>query len=359
MKVCTILGTRPEIIRLSLITEKLDAHCDHVLVHTSQNHDPRLSTIFFEELGVREPDHVLGIQTTSGFGAQIGQILAGCQRILEEERPDRVLILGDTNSGLSAIVAKRMGIPVYHMEAGNRCFDDRVPEEVNRRIIDHSSDVLMPYTDRSRQNLLAEGFRSQDILVTGNPILEVIEHFADRIDGSDVLARLDVAEDGYLLVTLHRAENVDVGERLRAVLSTLEILTEELGVPAVVSTHPRTRERMKEAGIQDNLARIRFLEPFGFPDFVKLEQKALCVLTDSGTVQEECCIFQRPSVILRDATERMEILEGGGGMLSGTDPATIRSCVRMALQRREPWTVPAEYLQTNVSNTVVKILLSR
>jgi UDP-N-acetylglucosamine 2-epimerase (non-hydrolysing) len=358
MKVMTILGTRPEIIRLALVIEKLDRLAEHVLVHTGQNGDPKLSDVFFEELGVRAPDHHLGI-TGASPGEQIGRILAASERLLHEERPDRVLILGDTNSGLAAVMAKRLGIPVYHMEAGNRCYDDRVPEEVNRRIIDHCSDVLLPYTERSRQNLLREGFHAQRVLVTGNPIFEVLEHFAERIARSRVLETLGILPGRYFAATLHRAENVDVPERLADLVSALERLHAEHDVPVIVSTHPRTRSKLDAMGIAPKGEGVRFLEPFGFFDFVWLEKNARCVLTDSGTVQEEACIFRLPSVVLRDATERLEIVEGGGSILSGTDPEAILACVRTALDQRGNWTVPREYLEPTVSSTVVKIVLGR
>ena len=305
MRVVTVLGTRPEIIRLSLIVEKLDKLVEHVLVHTGQNFDPSLSDVFFENLGVRSPDAWLGAR--GQLSEQVGEILKGCERILREVRPDRILILGDTNSGLSAFIAKRMGIPVFHMEAGNRCFDDRVPEEVNRRVIDHCSDVLMPYTERSRQNLLAEGFRSERVLVTGNPIFEVISHFRPSIDASDILNRLQLEPGRYMLATLHREENVDAGERLARFTQAFADIAREHKMPIIVSTHPRTRKRL----VEDHEAKdnVRYLEPFGFFDFLRLENDATCVLSDSGTVQEECCIFRMPNITIRDVTERPETLE--------------------------------------------------
>ena len=244
MKIMTVLGTRPEIIRLSRIIPQLDALADHVLVHTGQNFDARLSDIFFDDLGVRQPDYTLGVRG-SNFAEIVGQILIECEKVIRQEQPDRLLILGDTNSGLAAIIAKRMGIPVFHMEAGNRCYDDRVPEEVNRRIIDHSSDVLMPYTERSRANLLREGIAGQRIFVTGNPIKEVLDHYADRIAASTALADLDVAAGGYFLVTLHRAENVDDPARLEQFIQALHHLDQTYGLPLICSLHPRTRSQLE------------------------------------------------------------------------------------------------------------------
>ena len=356
MKIMTILGTRPEIIRLSRIIEKLDRLCEHVVVHTGQNYDASLSDIFFDELGVRQPDHFLGVRGET-VGEQIAKIISASEKILTDEKPDRLLILGDTNSSLSAIVAKRMGIPVYHMEAGNRCYDDRVPEEVNRRIIDHSSDILMPYTERSRANLLREGIEGRRIFVTGNPIHEVLTHYDKRIRQSDVLRRLELEPEKYFLVTMHRQENVDVEDRLRALIASLVALQEEYGLPIICSTHPRTRARMQSFGLGQAHEQIRFTEPFGLFDFVSLERQAFCVLSDSGTVQEECCLFRVANVTLRDVTERPETIECGSNMLSGAEPETILSCVKAVLDSKADWTVPVEYLAPSVSNTVVRILL--
>jgi UDP-N-acetylglucosamine 2-epimerase (non-hydrolysing) len=354
MKILTVLGTRPEIIRLSRIIEKLDAVCMHILVHTGQNFDPHLNDIFFDQLGVRQPDEFLDAKGT--FAGQVGIILGKIEKIILAEKPDKFLVLGDTNSALAAIVAKRSGIPVYHMEAGNRCYDDRVPEEVNRRLIDHSSDILMPYTERSRQNLLREGIAGERIFVTGNPILEVIEHHESQVQASTILTDLHVEPRGYFLVTLHRAENVDNEGRLKQFAAALGELHKKYKYPVIVSTHPRTRSRLKEFGIPVDNPNIKLLDPFGFFDFVTLEQKAHCVLSDSGTVQEECCIFQVPNVTLRDVTERPETLECGSNILSGADPDLILDCVKVVLSRPSDWNPPPEYLARNVSGAVVKIV---
>ncbi|MBN1451630.1 MAG: UDP-N-acetylglucosamine 2-epimerase (non-hydrolyzing) [Anaerolineales bacterium] len=354
MKVMTVLGTRPEIIRLSRIIEKLDRTCQHVLVHTGQNYDPNLNDVFFQQLDVRAPDHYLNAK--GSLGEQLGILLAETEKILQKEKPDKLLILGDTNSALSAIIAKRYGIPVYHMEAGNRCYDDRVPEEVNRRIIDHSSDVLMPYTERSRQNLLREGIPGQCIFVTGNPIYEVIRHYDDQIQASTILRDLELAAAKYFLVTLHRAENVDLEERLRELTLALERIQQEHNLPVIVSTHPHTRARMESFGIINQNADVHFLQPFGFFDFIKLEQNAACVLSDSGTVQEECAIFKVANVTLRDVTERPETLECGSNVLTGANAESIIRCVGLVLGQKEGWYVPPEYLVENVSDTVLKIL---
>ena len=356
MRILTILGTRPEIIRLSRVIERLDRLADaHVLVHTGQNYDPNLNEIFFRELRVRPPDQYLGVRGES-FGEQIGKILMASEKLLRAERPDRVLILGDTNSGLVAIVAKRLGIPVYHMEAGNRCYDDRVPEEVNRRVIDHSSDILMPYTERSRANLLREGVDGNRIYVTGNPILEVLEHYGQQVGESEALAKLGLEPRKYFLVTMHREENVDVEDRLRSILEALEMLAREYRLPVVCSTHPRTRARMQHFRI-DSGDELQFHDPFGLFDFVSLETNAFCVLSDSGTVQEECCVLRVPNVTIRDVTERPETLECGSNMLSGVDPSDVLRGVRTVLDGKSEWTVPREYTVKNVSETVAKLVL--
>jgi UDP-N-acetylglucosamine 2-epimerase (non-hydrolysing) len=354
----TILGTRPEIIRLSRVVEKLDRLADaHVLVHTGQNFDAALSDIFFDELGVRRPDHYLGVRGAT-FGEQIGKIIEGSERVMRDERPDRLLILGDTNSALASIVAKRLGITVYHMEAGNRCYDDRVPEEVNRRVVDHSSDVLLPYTERSRQNLLREGIEGRRVHVTGNPILEVIEHYGEQIEKSDVLARLGLEPQRYFLVTMHRAENVDAEERLRSLIGALESVQREYALPLVVSTHPRTRALMERFSVDPSAhGGLQFHAPFGLFDFIALERNAFCVLSDSGTVQEECCIFRVANVTIRDVTERPETIECGSNILSGAARLDVLRCVRTVLDRKPDWTVPPEYEARGVADTVAKIAL--
>ena len=353
MKVMTVLGTRPEIIRLSRVIVSLDSCAEHTLIHTGQNFDHRLNELFFEELGVRAPDHHLGAQ--GSFGDQAGTILSSMERLIRAIRPDRFLVLGDTNSGLSAVAAKRLGVPVFHMEAGNRCYDDRVPEEINRRIIDHSSDVLLPYTERSRQNLIREGIAGNRIFVTGNPIFEVLQHYDTRIHASRILTTLGLATKGYFLVTLHRAENVDEEARLRAFLNAFDLLNRDHGLPVIVSTHPRTRQRLQALEGATSNTGIRFLEPFGFFDFITLEREAFCVLSDSGTVQEECSIFGVPNITLRDATERPETLECGSNVLSGADPDRIQALVKV-VTREQAWVPPTEYLKANVAGTVIRIL---
>ncbi|MDP2754277.1 MAG: UDP-N-acetylglucosamine 2-epimerase (non-hydrolyzing), partial [Nitrospirota bacterium] len=349
MKVMTVLGTRPEIIRLSRIIEKLDVNCDQILVHTGQNYDVNLKDIFFEQLRVRQPD--VYMEAVGSLSNQVGVILSQTEKLIKEHKPDRFLILGDTNSALSAFIAKRMGIPIYHMEAGNRCFDDRVPEEVNRRVIDHSSDILMPYTERSRQNLLREGINSAKIFVTGNPIKEVILSCQDGIEKSNAIQKLGLKEKEYFLVTMHRAENVDNETRIRSLVSALEKIHQTYKMPVIISTHPHTRARMNALGIHEDSKDIRFMEPFGFFDFIRLEKNAACLLSDSGTVQEEACLFKVPNVTMRDVTERPETVECGSNILSGVEVDTILRAVNLVINKPANWSIPIEYQAESVSDT--------
>jgi len=326
------------------------------LVYTGQNYDDRLSQVFFDEMSVRAPDVHMGVRAASAAG-QIGQILERSEALFLQRRPDRLLILGDTNSGLAAIIARRLGLPVYHMEAGNRCYDDRVPEEVNRRVIDHSSSVLMPYTERSRENLIAEGFSGNRLYVTGNPIKQIIDHYSERISASAALDELGLEPGKFFLVTIHRAENVDIESRLRSLVEALELLRKEFGFPIVCSLHPRTRSKMDAFGVHLERAGISFLEPLGFFDFVRLEQSAFCLLSDSGTVQEETCIFGVPNVTLRDVTERPETIECGSNVLCGVIPAEILGAVRMVTAQSSRWKPPEEYMAPAVAETVCRIVL--
>lgn len=358
MKILTLFGTRPEIIRLSRVIKKIDKFCKQVLVHTGQNSGPHLSGIFFKQLKLRQPDIYFGVNSED-FTEQTGRILAHTADVLKKERPDKVLILGDTNSGLGAIAAARIGIPVYHMEAGNRCYDERVPEEVNRRIIDHCSAVLMPYTHRSKENLLREGVGRRRIFVIGNPIYEVFNAYFKEIEDSKILSKLKVKKRNYFLVTLHRAENVNEKTRLEKLLQGLVLVAEGYKKDMIVSLHPHTADKMSKFGLKVISKRIRLMKPMGFFEFVKLERSAYCLLSDSGTVQEECCIFRVPNVTLRDVTERPETVECGSSILSGADPNKILQATKVALASGNSWTPPAEYLVPGVSETTVKILLSK
>lgn len=356
MKVMTLFGTRPEIIRLSQVIKQLDCFCEQVLVHTGQNYDPNLSDIFFQELNLRPPDIHMGIKASS-FSEQAGHIIIKAGEILAHVKPAKMLILGDTNSGLAAIVSARMGIPVYHMEAGNRCYDKRVPEEINRRLIDHCSDILMPYTHRSKENLIREGIERQRIFVIGNPIYEVLNAYMDKIEASDILNRLGVSQGKYFLATLHRAENVDDPTRLKHLLRGLTLVADTYRQTVIVSLHPHTKDKLAQFAIKLRSEKVHLLKPLGFFDFVNLERHAGCVLSDSGTVQEECCIFRVPNVTLRDVTERPETVECGSNILTGTDPKTILQAVDAALSLSRDWKPPSEYLEPQVASTVTKIVL--
>jgi len=352
----TIFGTRPEIIRLSLVMKLLDQYCEHITVHTGQNFQESLSDIFIRDLEIRTPNEHFGIKSKS-FGEQIGQILVKTDEVLEKHKPDRILILGDTNSALSAIPAARRGIPVYHMEAGNRCYDNRVPEEVNRRIIDHSSTFLLPYTERSKDNLVREGIERERIYVTGNPIKEVLDTFSDQVDNSDVLKKHSIKPFEYFLVTIHRAENVDDPERLLKIFKGFEKVVEKFGKKMLISVHPRTAEKLVKFSLKPDPEKIKLLRPLGFFDFVKLEKNALAVLTDSGTVQEECAIFGIPNITIRDVTERPETIECGSNIISGAETDLILQATEIAISQPANWIAPKEYLTENVSQTVAKIVL--
>jgi len=366
MKVMTVVGTRPELIRLSLVIPLLDKYCDHVLIHTGQNYDKNLKDIFFKDLNIREPNYTGSwwVGDRPSISKDINNILSFAEEVIEIEEPDKLLILGDTNSGLSSIIAKRYGIKVCHMEAGNRCFDDRVPEEVNRRIIDSCSDILMPYTERSRQNLIREGYDSKKIFVTGNPISEVIAKHVNNIYKSEICDKLNL--DKYFLVTMHRAENVDNPHILSNLLKSLKWIGDEYtDHKIVISMHPHTLKRITaDESISSKLLttfksspQFVISEPFGFFDFVKLEHESACVISDSGTVQEECCILDIPSVTIRSTTERPETIECGSNILTGHDPSDILQSVKFAIESTSTVRPPSEYLRYNVSNTILKIML--
>lgn len=353
----TILGTRPEIIRLSLIINKLDTHAErHILVHTGQNFTASLSDIFFQQLKVRSPDYIL-LDRQQSLGEQLSTMYKSLEAIFLKEKPDKVLVLGDTNSGLSAILAERMGIPVIHMEAGNRCFDLEVPEEKNRRIIDAISSFNLPYTPQSKENLILEGIPRNRIIVSGNPIYEVLEHYKSEIEQSDILEKLTLKKDGYFLVTAHRAENVDHEDRLLEIMKGINMVAEAYKKRVICSIHPRTKSRIQNITTLEVHPLVEFHEPFGFFDFVKLEKNAFCVLTDSGTVQEECCLFHVPTVTIRKTTERPETIECGSNMLSGIDAKQIVNCVHVMVNQPKTWSYPDGYDHKNVSDKVIKILL--
>lgn len=350
-RILTILGTRPEIIRLSRIIPKLDLCTDHHVLHTGQNYDRTLNDVFFQELATRQPNHVIDSQSST-FAGQLSKILVETEAYINEFKPDKILILGDTNSGLTAIIAERLGIPVYHMEAGNRCFDREVPEELNRRLIDGISSFNLPYTYGSRDNLTREGHDFKRITVTGNPIGEVIAHYKPQIDQSAILDTLGLEKSEYVLVTAHRAENVDNQERLEALFLALQKISKDY--PVVFSCHPRTRSKLEKFNI--DTAHIRVLEPWGFFDFVQLEQHARLVVTDSGTVCEEACILGVPCVTSRNSTERPETIACKSNIVAGVTKEGIVEAYQTMLYRKA-WHVPAEYQWPDVSDRVIEKLL--
>jgi UDP-N-acetyl-L-fucosamine synthase len=359
VKVMTLVGTRPEIIRLSRVIASLDANpdVDHVLVHTGQNWDYRLNEIFFEELDLRPPDHVLSVKVSS-LGATLGDIITKAEAVLSSEEPDAFLVLGDTNSALAVIMAKRMQVATYHMEAGNRSFDANVPEEINRRLVDHVADFNLAYTEHARRNLLAEGLHPRRVLVSGSPMREVLEHYAAKVDASNVLEELEVSPSGYFLASAHREENVDHPERLAQLVESLHAVGRQWNAPVLVSTHPRTRARLDALGLTVDEDAVRFLPPFGFLDYVRLQKSALCVLSDSGTISEESALLGFPAVTLRAAIERPEALDTGSITMTDVNPRTVLAGVRFALSRTTAPAVPADYAVANTSERVVNFMLS-
>ena len=363
LKVMTILGTRPEIIRLSRVMARLDEFCTHCVVHTGQNYDYELNEIFFEELGVRKPDHFLGVGGGS-LGETLGKILIETERVILAEKPDAVLVLGDTNSSIAAVMARRLKVPVYHMEAGNRSFDRNVPEETNRRLVDHIADFNLVYTEHARRHLLSEGLEHRRIYLTGSPMREVLDNYRPSIEASDVLDRLGLRSGQYFVASLHREENVDAPERLRGLLDALQALAKKYDHPVVVSTHPRTRRRIEALGAGDLDARVRFLKPFGYFDYNKLQMNALCAISDSGTIAEEASILGFPAITPRDAIERPEGMDVGCVMVTGTTSQAILDGVevvsRLAAARNasgSPQPVPSDYCITNTSERVLTLML--
>jgi len=355
MKIMTIFGTRPEIIRLSRIIPKLDKACEHILVHTGQNYDKNLNEIFFQDLGIRLPNYYMNAKGT--LGEQIAIIMKETEKVIKKYNPNKILILGDTNSGLSTYVAERMGVPVYHMEAGNRCYDKRVPEEINRRLIDHISTVNLPYTPGSKENLLREGIDHKKIIVSGNPIAEVLDFYEDSIRESRILEKAHLTEGNYFLATFHRAETVDNYSRLREVLFGLSMLSEEHKLPVICSVHPRTKSKLDKINPKKIPNNLIFLEPMGFFDFVNLEQNAKLILSDSGTVCEEACLLNVPHVIMRDSTERPETVRVGASMISTVYSEKIFWDAETMLNISKDWEIPEGYNDLNVSDKIVKYLL--
>lgn len=360
LKVMTIVGTRPEIIKLSRVLEELERHTDHVLVHTGQNYDFELNEIFFEDLGIRKPDHFLDVARGS-VAETIAAVISGSDKVLELERPDAVLLYGDTNSCLSVISAKRRQVPVFHMEAGNRSFDERVPEELNRRVVDHLSDVNMTNSEHARRYLVSEGLRPEMVVKTGSPMAEVLEHASPKIEQSDVLDRLNLARHEYFVVSCHREENVDQPNLLRALICGLQELQAEYEIPVVISTHPRTRERLEDLGTNYQIPGLVWAKPFGFIDYIALQTSARCVISDSGSITEESSILGFPAVMVRDAHERPEGVDVGAVPFVGLAEGRLAEVVRMVVtQHQESPEIRSvfDYETVRVSQTVVRTILS-
>jgi UDP-N-acetylglucosamine 2-epimerase (non-hydrolysing) len=356
LKVVTIVGTRPEIIRLSRLIPKLDEYTDHILVHTGQNSDRQLNEVFFEDLELRQPDYYLNVDTSS-MGSVMGDVLKKSEEVFLKEKPDAVMILGDTNSSIAAVVAERMHIPVYHMEAGNRSFDANVPEELNRKMVDHVATFNLPYNDYSMRNLLAEGIHPRFIHKTGSPIGEIYSHFKEKIHASKIIGDLNLTPGEYFLVSIHRQENVDSPERLNLVLQSLERLRNEFDLPVLVSTHPRTRKRLEQLS-KTSLPGITFHEPFGYLDYNKLQTAARCVVSDSGTISEESAIIGFPAVSLRDSIERPEALDCGSILNPGINPDAVARAVWLTTQERSGDSLPEGYEEQNFSHKVLYFLNS-
>lgn len=359
LKVLTFIGTRPEIIRLSETIKCLEKHLDHVLVHTGQNYDYELNEIFFEDLGLKKPDHFLNVDVSS-LGSTIGDIIRKSEWVLNEENPDAVLVLGDTNSCLSAYIAKRMHIPVYHMEAGNRCFDFNVPEETNRRLIDHLADFNLVYTEHARRHLISEGLPHRRIYLTGSPMYEVLENGKERIKSSTILSELKLSKNNYFVVSVHREENVDDPDNLRNILEILNSIAKQYQLPIVVSTHPRTKKRMDQLKNIELHKNIRFLKPFGFFDYNSLQINSKCVISDSGTISEESAILNFPAITLRNAMERPEAIDSGCIILSGINKDVVLQSIHIAISefnQNKKIKIPQEYEITNTSSRVLKLIL--
>jgi len=359
LKIVTVVGTRPEIIRLSRTMALLDRYTNQVIVHTGQNYDYELNEIFWNELELRKPDHFLGIDTSS-LGSAVGDILKKTEEILNEEKPDGLLVLGDTNSCLSAYMAKRMHIPVFHMEAGNRSFDFNVPEETNRRIIDHIADYNLVYTEHARRHLLSEGLQHRRIYLTGSPMREVLDYYKHKIDNSVILSTLNLLPNKYFVISTHREENVDSSENLKKILIVLNELAQSYNLPVIVSTHPRTRKRIEQLGNTVLNDTIQFLKPFGFLDYVHLQQNALCTLSDSGTISEESSILGFPAISLRQSMERPEAQDTGSIILTGFDPDIILNSIALAFNERSErkwFSIPTDYQIEDTSWRVVKLIL--
>lgn len=360
LKVMTVVGTRPEIIRLSRVMALLDKYTNQVIVHTGQNYDYELNEVFWSDLELRKPDHFLEVDVSS-LGATVGDILKKSEIVMLKEKPDAVLILGDTNSCLSAYIAKRLRIPIFHMEAGNRSFDFNVPEEINRRIIDHIADYNLVYTEHARRHLISEGLMHRRIYLTGTPMKEVLMHYMHKINASKILETLKLKEKNYFIVSVHREENVDEPDNLRKITTLLNTLAEKYNVPVIVSTHPRTRKRLEKLENFVSDTRIQYLKPFGFIDYVFLQKKALCAISDSGTISEESSILSFPAISLRQSMERPEAQDAGTIILSGFEPDIVLNAIETVIDefkiQTEYYRIADDYTIENTSWRVVKLIL--
>jgi UDP-N-acetyl-L-fucosamine synthase len=358
MKVATIVGTRPEIIRLAECIKKCDLFFDHILIHTGQNYDYTLNEIFFNDLKLRKPDFFLNV-AGAHLGETIGNVIAKSYEILAQEKPDAILVLGDTNSVLCTIAAKRLKIPIFHMEAGNRCFDQNVPEEINRKISDHISDINLTYTEHSRRYLLSEGFRKDHVFVTGSPLREVLTSHSTSIENSDIVERLQITQGNYIVVSAHREENIDLGNHFEVLVDALNGVAEEYRMPVIFSTHPRTRKRMEANNVSFHKL-IRNIEPLGFFDYVKLQKDAFIVLSDSGTISEESAMVGFPAISIRTSTERPEAIDAGTIVLGGRSREQMLNAINIVkgLENSGIPELPAEYKVENTSERVIKIIQS-
>ena len=360
-RVMTLVGTRPELIKMSRVIAELDRQTEQILVHSGQNYDFELNQVFFEDLGIRKPDYFLDAARDTP-ARTIGEVIAATDELLARVEPEALLLYGDTNTGLAVIAAKRRKVPVFHMEAGNRCFDERVPEELNRKVLDHLSDINLVLSEHARRYLIAEGIRSETIVKTGSHMPEVLAHARDRIAASEVLSRLGLRRGGYFLVSAHREETVDEPRRLAALVESLRALSAAWKMPTIVSTHPRTRRRLEALGVVDDAATLRFLPPFGFSDYVRLQLDATCVLSDSGTITEEASLLDLPAVMLRDAHERPEGMDVGAVLMSGIERDAVLDAVRVVTSQRRPegrtTRIVPDYDSPLVSVQVVRVVLS-
>ncbi len=357
LKVATILGTRPELIRLSVIINKCDQFFDHSLIHTGQNYDFELNEIFFKDLKIRKPDHFLEVAGNS-LGETLGNVISKSYSLLSKLKPDALLVLGDTNSALSIISSKRLKIPIFHMEAGNRCFDQNVPEEINRKIADHLADINLTYTENSRRYILAEGFRKDFVFTTGSPLNEVLQTYTSSIDKSDILNKLKIDEGKYILASIHREENLDIKDNFKSIINGICKVSDYYNLPVIFSTHPRTRKKIDSLNLKINS--IKFIKPLGFSDYVKLQTNAYVTLSDSGTLSEESAIMGFPAVSVRTSTERPEAIDYGSIVLGNIDEDSMIQSVQIAInsQKKEKSQIPVEYQATEVSSRIIRVIQS-